>query len=73
MYVYRYEGSEERTWGAPALKGSRRLTAVVRELGDQGEAGVMGVWEGQVFEKDNVREGGTRTRALEEHLYDGRN
>ena len=35
--------------------GRRRLTAAVREAGDQGETDVMDVREGQGFEKENVR------------------
>lgn len=32
----------------------------------------MVVWEGEVFEKNNVREEGTRTGVPEQYLYDGR-
>lgn len=59
--------------GNTTIEGvGRRLTAVVREAGDQGEAGVMDVREGHGFEKYNVRQGETRTRVLEGLLHDRR-
>lgn len=65
--------SWRKKFGNTTIEGvGRRLTAVVSEAGDQGEAGVMDVWEGQGFKKDNVRQGETRTRVLEGLLHDQR-